>query len=133
MSRRILELSLLAYPRQVRQRDADHLLDLAHELAETHGAGREVFGLLRGGLAERRRRRSPARNIAIAVSAAIGSVLVVLTWSAAAEPLRFEEDQFSCEGECVDFGSLVAQREREGWTCTEQKTAASVTWRCTRD
>jgi len=133
MSRRILELSLLAYPRQVRQRDGDHLLDLAHELADTHGAGREAFGLVRGGLAERRRRRSPARKVAIAVSAAIGSVLVVLTWSAAAEPLRVEEDQFSCIGECADVSDEVADRERDGWTCTEQETAASVTWRCTRD
>ncbi len=104
MSRRILELSLLAYPRQVRQRDGDHLLDLAHELADTHGARREAFGLLRGGLAERRRRRSPARKIAIAVSAAIGSVLVVLTWSAAAEPLQVEEEQYSCVGDCAADG-----------------------------
>ena len=133
MSRRLLELSLLAYPRQVRRRDGDDLLDLADELAATHGAGREAFGLLRGGLAERRRRRSPARKAAIAVSAAVGSVLVVLTWSAAAEPLRVEEDQFSCEGECTEVDALVAQREREGWTCAEQETAASVSWRCTRD
>lgn len=104
MSRRILELSLLAYPRQVRQRDGDHLLDLAHELAETHGAGREAFGLLRGGLAERRRRRSPARKIAIAASAAIGSALVVVTWSVAAEPLQVEEEQYSCVGDCVTDG-----------------------------
>ena len=104
MSRRILELSLLAYPRQVRHRDGDHLLDLADELADTHGTGREAFGLLRGGLAERRRRRSPARKIAIALSAAIGSVLVVLTWSAAAEPLQVEEEVYSCVGDCADDG-----------------------------
>ncbi len=133
MSRRALELALLAYPRQTRRRDGDHLLDLAHELADAHGTTREVVGLLRGGLAERRRRRSTTRKVAIAVSAAIGSVLVVLTWSAAAEPLRVEEDQFSCEGECADIDAQVAERERDGWTCTEQEAASSVTWRCTRD
>ena len=63
MRRRVLELSLLAYPRQVRQRDGDHLLGLALELADSHGAAREAFGLLRGGLAERRRSRpDPARG-----------------------------------------------------------------------
>ncbi len=133
MSRRALELALLAYPRQTRRRDGDHLLDLAHELADTHGATREVVGLLRGGFAERRRRRSTTRRVAMAVGAAIGSVLAVLTWSAAAEPLRVEEDQFSCEGECADIDAQVAERERDGWTCTEQEAAASVVWRCTRD
>lgn len=132
MSRRILELSLLAYPRQLRQRDGEHLLDLALDLAETHGVTREAFGLLRGGLAERRRRRTTARKVAIAVSAAVGSVLVLLTWSAAAEPLRFEEDQFSCAGECADVDAQVAERRRDGWTCSEEETAASVRWRCTR-
>ena len=133
MSRRALDLALLAYPRQTRQRDGDHLLDLAHELADTHGTTREVVGLLRGGFAERRRRRSTTRKVAMAVGAAIGSVLVVLTWSAAAEPLRVEEDQFSCQGECADIDAQVAERERDGWTCTEQETSGSVMWRCTRD
>ncbi len=100
MSRRVLELALLAYPRSIRQRDGQHLLDLAHELADRHGTAREVFGLLRGGLTERHRRRSPRRKVVIAVSAATGSVLVALTWTAAAEPLQVEEEQYSCVGSC---------------------------------
>ncbi len=104
MSRRVLELALLAYPRPTRQRDGEHLLDLAHELADTHGTAREVFGLLRGGLAERSRRRSPLRKVALAVSAAIGAVLVALTWIAAAVPLQVEEEQYSCVGRCSADG-----------------------------
>jgi hypothetical protein len=133
MSRRILELSLLAFPRHIRQRDGEHLLELADELADRHGVGREALGLLRGGLAERRRRRGPTRRVTLAMSAAIGSVLVIVSWSAAAEPLRFEEDRYSCAGECADLSAQVADRERQGWTCTGQETATTVTWRCTRD
>jgi hypothetical protein len=67
------------------------------------------------------------------LSAAIGTALALVTWSAAAEPLRVEEDQFSCGGDCPDVDARVAERERDGWTCTEQESAATVTWRCTRD
>jgi hypothetical protein len=100
MSRRLLELALLAYPRPIRQRDGEHLLDLAHELADGHGTAREMLGLLRGGLAERNRRRSQRQKVALAVSTAIGSVLVALTWTAAAAPLQVEEEQYSCVGSC---------------------------------
>jgi hypothetical protein len=131
MSGRVLELSLLAYPRRVRQRDGEHLLALAQELAEDHGAAREALGLLLGGLAERRHRRTP--RAVIAVSAAAGSLLLALTWTAAAHPLRFEEDQLSCTRDCGPVEAQVAERERAGWTCTEPTVAPTVTWRCTRD
>ena len=133
MSRRVLELALLAYPRPVRQRDGEHLLDLAADLAETHGSAREVLGLLRGGLAERRRRRSPRQRVAIAVSVVVGSVLVALTWTATAAPLRVEEDRFSCSGECAETRSAVDDRVRDGWTCSETRTPSAVSWRCVRD
>ncbi len=58
----LIEASLLAYPRDVRRRDGDHLRDLALELGEEHGFLREAFGLLRGGLVERWRGAGPRRQ-----------------------------------------------------------------------
>jgi CubicO group peptidase (beta-lactamase class C family) len=53
MSRRLLELCLLAYPRPRRESDREYLRDLALELAENYGLARQALSLLRGGLSER--------------------------------------------------------------------------------
>ena len=82
MRRRLLELCLLAYPRAVRESDREHLRDLALDLAEQNGTTREAWGLLRGGIAARARRRR-TRRTAVAVGAATVVALSLLTWSAA--------------------------------------------------
>ena len=132
MRRRLLELCLLAYPRAVREPDREHLRDLALDLAETHGTTREAWGLLRGGLAERLRRRR-TRRAAVAVGAATAVALTFLTWSAAAQSGTVEEDRFTCVGECADTEAEVDARERDGWTCTEERGAGTVSWRCVLD
>lgn len=53
MSRRLLDLCLLAYPRARRERDRDYLRDLALDLAEGQGLMRQAGSLLLGGLRER--------------------------------------------------------------------------------
>jgi hypothetical protein len=133
MRRRLLEACLLAYPREVRDRDRDHLRDLALELADAHGTAREALGLIRGGLAARRRHRGRSRRTVIAVGAVTGLVLALLTWSAAAQGGRVEEDRFSCAGVCADVEAEVASRVREGWSCTERREPTVVTWRCSTD
>lgn len=78
MRRRLLAWCLLAYPRECRERDRDHLLDLATELSESNGVVVEGFSLLRGGLAARwtgRHRRRPIRlRIAAACLVAVCAV-----------------------------------------------------------
>jgi hypothetical protein len=96
MTRRVIEVCLLAYSRDVRRRDRDELRDLALELAEDHGVLREAVGLLRGGLAERWRRARPTRRAAFAVGGATSVALAVLTWPALAEPVSVEEEVYSC-------------------------------------
>ncbi|MDF1605700.1 hypothetical protein [Nocardioides sp. YIM 152315] len=65
--RRVLELSLLAYPRGQRSRDRELLLDLALDLSADHGTVRESAGLVRAGLAARwARPRSVRRRVAAA-------------------------------------------------------------------
>ena len=132
MRRRVLELTLRAYPRQVRRRDGEHLLGLALELADSHGVSREVLGLLRGGLAERRR-NSRTRRAVVGVAAATALVLAALTWTATAQGARVEEDELSCAAQCSDTLAEVEARVSAGWTCTEHRGSAEVTWRCTRD
>ncbi len=132
MRRRLLELCLLAYPRAVRERDSDHLRDLALDLADSHGTAREAFGLLRGGMAERVR-RARTRRTALAVGAATAVALTFLTWSAAAQSGSVEEDRFICVGECADTEAEVDARVRDGWTCTEDRESETVSWRCVRD
>jgi hypothetical protein len=132
MRRRVLELTLLAYPRPVRRRDGDHLLGLALELADSHGVTREVLGLLRGGLAERHRNGRTRRAVA-GVVAATALVLAALTWTATAQGGRVEEDELSCAALCSDTVAEVEAKVSEGWTCTEHRGPAAVTWRCTRD
>jgi hypothetical protein len=83
---RLLDLCLLAYPRQRRTRDGAHLHDLASELAASNGVAREAFGLLRGGLAarwgDRRRRRRRVAIIAVAATVATAGLGVAATTDA---------------------------------------------------
>jgi hypothetical protein len=53
MSRRLLDLCLLAYPRARREKDRAYLRDLALDLAESHGLARQALSLLLGGLRDR--------------------------------------------------------------------------------
>ena len=46
MSRRLLDLCLLAYRRARRERDRDYLRDLALDFAETHSLAHEALSLL---------------------------------------------------------------------------------------
>jgi len=128
----MLHLCLQAYPRAVRARDGHHVRDLATDLAGDHGFLREAFGLLRGGLAERRR-QSRTRRALIAMGAATLIALTGLTWTAAADEGRVEKDLFACAEQCVDAEAEVASRVRDGWSCTERREAAGVSWRCVRD
>jgi hypothetical protein len=61
MSRRILKLCLLAYPRKRRDTDGEILRDLAADLSDDHGTPREALALLRGGVAARIADRRGAR------------------------------------------------------------------------
>jgi hypothetical protein len=132
MRRRLLMLCLLAFPREVRGRDGDHLRDLALDLAESHGTAREAIGLLRGGLAQRRQ-QSRTRRAVLAAGAATLLALTALTWTATAQGGRVEEDLFACAGQCADAEAEVASRVRDGWSCTERPEPPGVTWRCVRD
>jgi len=131
--RRLLRTCLRAYPRDLRERDGPELSDLAEDLAADHGVVREAVGLVRGGWAERRGRADRRRRAPVALTAATVSVLALLTWSAAAEPGRAEEDRFDCPGDCDVVEREVADRIAGGWTCIELPATASVTWRCTLD
>lgn len=130
---RLLGLCLLAYPRALRGRDREELRDLALDLADSHGTTREALGLLRGGFAERRRRAGRTRRAGVALGATTGLALVLLTWSAAADGGRVEEDRFECAGVCAAAEAAVATRIRDGWTCDERRQSTSVSWRCVRD
>lgn len=132
MSPRLIDLCLLAYPAAVRERDRAHLHDLATDLARDHGTLREAFGLLRGGLAERRR-RSRARSTVIAAGAAAFLVLTALTWTATAQSGTVEEDVFACEGRCSQAEAEATSKIREGWTCAETAESAGMRWRCVLD
>lgn len=125
-------MMLLAYPQPVRRRDGADLLDLALELAADHGVVREAIGLLRGGLGERRRRGRTRRAVA-GVLAVAALVLAGLTWTATAQPVRAEEDRYSCSTSCAAVEAEVDDKVRDGWTCTEHRGPVAVSWRCTRD
>jgi uncharacterized protein YcfJ len=133
MRRRLLEICLLAYPRELRERDRDHLRDLALDLAASNGTAREALGLIRGGLVARRRHGGRARRAVIAVGAVTGLGLALLTWSAAAQGGRVEEDRFTCAGACAEVEAEVASRVRDGWSCSERREPTAVTWRCSTD
>lgn len=126
----MLGLGLLAFPREVRDRDGAYLRELALDLADTHGTAREVLGLVRGGLGERRRRMGRLRSAVAAAGAALVLALGVLTWSTAAAGARVEEDRFACAGECDGTRAEVADRVADGWTCTERQESTTVQWRC---
>jgi hypothetical protein len=53
VSRRLLDLCVLAYPRARRDRDRAYLRDLALDLAERDGVARQAVSLLLGGLRDR--------------------------------------------------------------------------------
>lgn len=133
MRRRLLALCLLAYPREVRERDGDALRDLALDLAAHNGTVREGLGLIRGGWAERRRLAGRVRRAVTVLAVGMGTALAALTWTATAQPTRVEEDRFSCTGDCRAVEAEVAARVRGGWTCDEIRASDSVTWRCTLD
>lgn len=131
MRSRLLDLCLRAYPRDLRARDGAHLRELATDLAADHGVLREALGLLRGGLAERRRHGRVRRTV-VAVVAATALILTALTWTATAQGER-EEELFTCTGQCPDLDAEVAARVADGWTCTELSDSGALGWRCTRD
>jgi len=130
---RMLRTCLRAYPRDVRERDGDELLELAADLAADHGLVREALGLVRGGCAERRRGAGRRRRTTVALATAAASALAVLTWSVAAQavPGRVEEDRFECAGDCHLVERTVADRVDDGWTCLEIHAPASTGWQCT--
>lgn len=131
MRRRLLELGLLAYPREIRERDGEHLHELALDLADDHGTARELLGLVWGGLGERRRRLRRPRLVAAGVLSAV--VLAIVTMTATASSARVEEDRFACAGECAETRAEVTDRVDDGWTCSEDRDATAAQWRCSRD
>lgn len=131
MRRRLLGLGLLAYPRAVRERDGDHLQNLALDLADDHGTARELLGLVWGGLGERGRRLRRPRLVAAGALSAV--MLAVVTMTATAASARVEEDRFACAGECAETRAEVADRVDNGWTCTEDRNATGAQWRCSRN
>jgi hypothetical protein len=137
MTRRLLELCLLAYPRVSRKRDAEFLRDLALDLGGTHGFARQAMSLLLGGLKERiegYRRRGAAiaclAFIALAVAAS-GHEIEGYACAPAESSLRF-----SSAGGCAEMKRLVAAKKREGWDCTSRRRSGAgrdwPTWECTR-
>lgn len=131
MRRRVLDLGLLAYPRELRDRDGEHLRDLALDLADDHGTARELLGLVWGGLGERGRQIRRPRLVAAGALTAV--VLAALTMTATATSARVEEDRFACVGECVETRAAIADRVEDGWTCTGDGDATAAQWRCSRD
>ena len=154
MTRRLLELCLLAYPRARRERDRDFLRDLALELGGTHGFARQAMSLLLGGLKERiegyRRRgatpmRTWARRAAVACLALIaltvaaseltgigggdaGSVHEVEEYAcvyAQDSPSGRNELRLGNAGGCAETRRLVAARKREGWDCTPRRRSGA--------
>jgi hypothetical protein len=141
MSRRLLELCLLAYPRARRERDREYLRDLALELAETDGLARQAGSLVLGGIRDRLRRGAWVRRTVA------GSLVLAALVAAAASGLigsdggRVSElEQFSCrdvadppslQGGCAQTRRLVTARERAGWECTTRAGRQSTTWECT--
>lgn len=148
MSRRLLELCLLVYPRSRRERDRAYLRDLALDLAERHGFVRQAVSLLMGGLRERievgRRRGVRAgtwiRRVAVA-SLALGALAFAangLIGPAEGDGEQIQEEQFACvyrhdtasirdparpdgAGGCTGTRRQIAAKERGGWECTTHR------------
>lgn len=141
MKRRLLELCLLAYPRGSRGRDREFLRDLALDLGERQGFGRQMLSLLRGGLGERvvRRRGSVGR---IAVASLIAALALVLGASVLDAPARadHEIESFACRVDrasadgCGEGRRRLAAYERRGWDCIAAGNLdrRSSSWECTR-
>jgi hypothetical protein len=103
MSRRLLNLCLLAYPRARRERDRAYLRDLALDLAESDGLARQAVSLLLGGLRDRieaRVRVGPAIRRALLASfivAALALVATDLVGTTESDVERTHEvEQFAC-------------------------------------
>lgn len=133
MRRHVLDLCLLAYPPAVRARDGEHLRQLALDLAVEHGTGREALGLLRGGLAARRRPRTRTAFVASAAVVAVTSAVLVLVAPAAVQ--RAELDELACAAPdaCAGVEAEVEARVGDGWECGVARDARAVVWRCARD
>jgi hypothetical protein len=152
MSRRLLDLCLLAYPRASRERDRAYLRDLALELAESDGLARQALSLLLGGLRERidaaRKtgsvrvgrwiRRALVASFVLAALALAANGLVATTES---DGQRIHEvEQFACvhsdASGCAETSRLVAAMEQRGWDCKTRRRARhgrhSTSWECTR-
>jgi hypothetical protein len=100
MTRHLLDVCLLAYPRQRRERDGEHLRDLALDLSASHGVAREALSLLRGGLAARwsdlrqlRRAQTSGRWIAAVCFVAAVASAGIVTALTADEHVRVEAEQ----------------------------------------
>jgi hypothetical protein len=146
MSRRLLDLCLLAYPRVRRERDRAYLRDLALELAESDGLARQALSLLREGLRDRMEgvpvgtwiRRALLASFVLAALALAANALVATTES---DGERIHEvEEFTCvdsdAGGCPDTRRLIAAKERAGWDCkTRRRTRhgrAATNWECAR-
>jgi hypothetical protein len=133
--RRLVDLCLLAYPRDRRERDRDYLRDLALQLAETYGLRRQAMSLVRGGLRERVSvRRLVVGCLAVATLAFAASGLIGID---ATHDERVEAGRLVCgdTDACAQAKRQVAARRRGGWDCAMrwrtrdgQRAAA---WRCT--
>jgi hypothetical protein len=129
MTRRLLELCLLAYPRTGRTRDREFLRDLALDLGATHGFARQAVSLVLGGLSERIRPvRKWARRAAVACVA-----LIALTVAAGGAGSGHEVEEYACvsAGACAETSRLVSERARNGWDCTARRHPTA--WECTRE
>jgi hypothetical protein len=150
MTRRLLDLCLHAYPHARRERDRAFLRDLALDLAEGDGLGRQALSLLLGGLRARIEanrkpggvrlgtwiRRALVASFVLAALALAANGLVGTTESDG-ERVR-EVEQFACvhvdrppvpdepasgAGECAETRRLVAARERGDWDCKTRRRA----------
>lgn len=141
MSRRLLGLCVLAYPRVRRQLDGPYLRDLALELAGNHGIVRQAVSLLCGGVRERieLRRSSGAGSMTrvIATSVALAAVATVLAITLAGSS-DHQVEAHSCvesvvmasgletrepKGDqgCAWVQRLMAAMERRGWDCGSRR------------
>jgi hypothetical protein len=152
MSRRLLDLCLLAYPRARRERDRAYLRDLALDLAEgSHGLARQALSLLLGGLRDRIEAGRKTGGVRVGTwirrGAVASSVLAALALAAnglvgttESDGERIHEvEQFACvhvdrppsrrdeldsdAGGCAETRRLVAARERGGWDCKTRRRA----------
>ena len=136
MRKRLLALSLLAYPRSRRAADGDYLHDLALELGERTGTGRQALSLLRGGLLERLQGRRRATVLlaggAVVAMLSIGGVAVADEGSHEVEVQSCADPAAGPDTTCAAVAVWAADLEREGWRCDEESARGAVTWLCRR-